>query len=225
MKKVLAFCIALVMIVGISIPSFAADLGGFIISPGANKGPILVDYENESDDCTAVILVTPYADRHTLDDEAREKLEAAYSMIVNSTDVTTLNADLAKLAADKGLDSKKLAISDLFDVSYHSCDTHDEHGAFTITIKPESLTNFVGLLHMNGDQWELISNAKVETRDGEKVLTFTVDELSPFAIVLNTDEDAPQTSDNQQLMFYIALMAVSATAMIIIGFKLRKQED
>ncbi|MBQ7355249.1 MAG: hypothetical protein IJW62_07015 [Clostridia bacterium] len=224
MKRVLALCIALVMVVGMSLPAFAA-LGGFISSPGGNKGPELVEYDNENHECTAVLIVTPYAERHTLSEEKREELEGAYAVIVNSTDITDLNTDLADLAAKKNLDSKKLAVSDLFDASYYSCDIHDEHGAFTITVKPESLQNFVGLLHLYNGEWELIDNAKVETKDGAEVLTFTVDDLSPFAIVVNTDANPPQTSDNFQWIFYIALMVVSASAMIFIGFKLKKQED
>lgn len=226
MKKVLALCIALVMVVGMSMPAFAA-LGGFVSSPGGNKGPELVDYDNDSDACDAILVVTPYADRHTLPDATRAQLEAAYTEIINSTDITALNAELAKLAESKKLDSKQLAVSDLFDVSYYNCTVHEEEGHryFTITIKPESLKNFVGLLHKNGDNWELISNAKVETRDGAKVLTFTVDDLSPFAIVVNTDADAPQTSDNFQWLFYVALMVVSAGAMILIGYKLKVRED
>lgn len=224
MKKIIAFCIALVMMVGMCLPSFAA-LGGFISSPGGKKGPELVDYDNANSECTAILIITSYADRHTLDDATRAKLEEAYSIIVNSTDITTLNAALAKLADDQNMDGKKLAVSDLFDISYYSCDIHDDHGAFTVTIKPETLTNFVGLLHLNGDEWELIDNAKVEEQDGEEVLTFTIEELSPFAIVVNTDEEAPQTSDDFQWLFYIALMVVSAAAMVFIGFKLKERED
>jgi hypothetical protein len=224
MKKVLVFGLSLLLIIAMNVPAFAA-LGGFIYSPGRNKGPELIEYDNESHECTATLVVTPYAERHTLNEEKRNKLEEAYSIIVNTTDVTTLNDDLAEVAKKNNLDSKKLAISDLFDVSYYSCDIHNEHGAFTITIKPDYVKNFVGLLHLNGDEWELVSNAKVEKRGEDELLTFTVDELSPFAIVVNTDTTPAPTGDSFQWIFYIAMMAVSAAALIVIGFKLKAQEN
>lgn len=224
MKKVLISCLSLVMVAAMSLPSFAA-LGGFVSSPGAKKGPELIDYENSNHECTAEIEVTPYTDRHTLPDEKRDEIEDAYTMIVNSTDVTALNDDLADLAEDNGIDGKKLAVSDLFDVSYYSCDNHSEHGTFTITIKPETLENFVGLMYFDGEKWELVSDAKVEQLDENDVLTFTTDGFSPFAIVVNTDTTPVQTGDSFQWILYIVLMVVSASAMIFIGFRLRKQED
>ncbi len=224
MKKVLVFGLSLLLIIAMNVPAFAA-LGGFIDSPSRNKGTILIEYSCESDDCTAKLVVTPFAERHTLDDATRAKLNAAYDAIVNITDVTTLNADLAVYAAKNNLDAKKLAVSDLFDISYTGCDVHNQHGAFTITVMPETLNNFVGLLHLNGDNWELVSNAKVEKNGDNEVLTFTVDELSPFAIVLNTDVLPAPTGETFQWIFYVAMMAVSAAALVVIGFKLKVKEN
>ena len=219
MKKVLALCLTLVMVIAMSVPAFAGP-GGFVSSPSGSSAPDLYEYSNTDHNCTATLVITAYADRHTLDDETREELEAAYTEIANSTDITTLNADLAKLAKDMGIDGKKLAVSDLFDVSYYSCPSHSEHGAFHITIKPETLQNFAGLLHRNGDSWELLE-AKV---DGE-LLTFVVEDLSPFAIVVDTSAGSPVTGDFSNVGFYVAAMTVSAAALVVIVCMLAKKRE
>lgn len=219
MKRILALCLTLVMVFALSVPAFAGP-GAFVSSPSGNSAPELYEYSNSDHNCTAVLVITAYADRHTLDDATREKLEKAYSDIANSTDLTTLNSDLAALTQKMGIDGKKLAVSDLFDISYHSCPSHSEHGSFTITIKPEVLKNFVGILHLNGDNWELIEDAKVE---GE-LLTFVVDELSPFAIVVDTSAEPPVTGDFSNIGFYVAAMAISAAALLVVVLKLKKRE-
>lgn len=219
MKKVLALCLTLVMVIAMSVPAFAAP-ANFVSSPSGTSAPELFEYSNADHNCTAKLVITAYADRHTLDDATRAKLEQAYDEIVNASDVTALNADLAALAKKMNVDPSKLAVSDLFDISYHSCPQHSEHGAFTITIRPELLKNFVGLMHLNGDNWELIENAKAVNGN----LTFTVDELSPFAIVVDTSAGSPITGDFSNVGFYVAAMAISASALVVIAFKLKKRE-
>lgn len=224
MKKILAFCITLVMLAGMSMPAFAA-LGGFVSSPGGNKGPELVEYDPTDDACTAKLVVTPYGERHSLSAEKRAILEKAYAEIVNSTNVLNLSAEFKAMVEKKGWSKHTFAVSDLFDISYYDCTIHTGHNGFEIVIKPETLKNFVGLLHLNGNTWELVENAKVEKRGGVDVLTFTVDTLSPFAIVVDTDAVPPKTSDNNQWVLYVSLMVVSASVLVYMGNKLRKQEN
>ena len=219
MKKALSLVLTLVMALSLCVPAFAAP-GRFVTSPSGVKGPELVDFSNSDHECTAEIIVTPYADRHTLDDATRQKLEKAYSDIVNATDLTNLVAELADLAKTLKIDSDKLAVSDLFDISYISCPQHSEHGYFTITLKLENTKGFVGLIHLNGDNWELINDVKVE---GDNI-TFTVEDLSPFAIVVNTDVAPAPTGDFSNIGIYAAIMAVSAVALVLIVVKLRKRE-
>ena len=219
MKKVLALCLTLVMVVALAVPAFAG-LGGFVSSPSGNSAPQLKDYYNEDHECTASLVITSYADRYTLDDETRAMIEEAYGTIVGTDDVTTLNADLAKLAKDMKIDPSKLAVSDLFDISYYSCPQHSEHGKFFITISAETLKNFVGLMHYDGENWELISDAKIE--DGD--LVFSVDDLSPFAIVVDTSAGSPITGDFSNIGFYAVVMVVSAVALVVVAVKLKKRE-
>jgi hypothetical protein len=138
---------------------------------------------------------------------------------VNAVDVTALNADLAALAKKMKIDPAKLAVSDLFDISYVNCPDHTGHDAFTITIRPEVLKGFVGILHLNGDNWELVEAKAVNGN-----ITFTVSDLSPFAIVVDTSADSPVTGDFSNIGFYVAVMAISASALVVIAFKLKKRE-
>ena len=225
MKKVLAICLMMVMVLSMSVNVFAAS-GGFVSSPSGNPAPTVVSFKPSDDDCTAQLVVTPYGDKHDLSDALRAMFEKAYNDIVNSDDLTKLNAELAKLAADKKIKGKDLAVSDLFDIHVTGCDYHDEHVDFDITLDADTLDRFEGLLHMNKDGvWELVTDAEV-INNGEH-LKFSADSFSPFAIVVDTSSgspDAPQTGDNSMIHIYAIVMAVSALAIVVITVKSRKQK-
>ncbi len=222
MKRVFALCMTIVLIVAMSVPAFAA-LGEFISSPSGVKAPKLIKYVPKSDNCTAKIAITPYSERHTLDDATRALLEKAYSDIVNSNVIGgQLKDELSKLASDNGIDYTALAIGDLFDISYYDCADHAAHGGFSITIAPEVYDNVTGVLHLNGDKWELL---EVTTDTANKSITFEVDSLSPFAIVYNTKPGSSVTGDSSNAWIYIVLMTVSVSALGVIGYKLSKREN
>lgn len=225
MKKVLAICLMMVMVLSMSVNVFAAS-GGFVSSPSGNPAPTVVSFKPSDDDCTAQLVVTPYGDKHDLSDALRAMFEKAYNEIVNSGDLTKLNADFAKLVADRNLTADKLAVSDLFDIHVSGCDYHDEHVDFDITLDADTLSRFVGLLHMNKDGvWELVTDAEV-INNGEH-LKFSADSFSPFAIVVDTSSgspDAPQTGDNSMIHIYAIIMVVSALAIVVITVKSRKQK-
>ena len=222
MKKVLTFCLAMVMTVSMCISTLAAP-GGFMSSPSGKPAPIVVSITSANKDCTAKLVITPYGERATLSDALRALLEKAYSEIVGIDDVTKLNADLAKLVADKNLDSSKIAVDQLFDIHVTGCDTHEGHTDFDIVLDAEMLSRFVGLLHMNKDGvWELVADAEV-VNNGEH-LKFSIDSFSPFAIVINTGEvEDPDTGDSNAIYLYAGLMAVSAVALAFLVFKSKKQ--
>ena len=225
MKKVLAICLMMVMVLSMSVNVFAAS-GGFVSSPSVNPAPKVVDFDPSDEECTAQLVITPYGDRHDLSDVLRAMLEKAYNSIVNSDDLTKLNAELAKIAADKNIVGTDLAVSDLFDIHVTGCDYHDEHVDFDITLDVDTLSHFVGLLHMNKDGvWELVTDAEV-VNNGEH-LKFSVDSFSPFAIVVDASSgtlDAPQTGDNSMIHIYAIIMVVSALAIVVITVKSRKQK-
>ncbi len=220
MKKLAVVCLVLLLISCMSLNVLAAN-GGFISSPSTNKDPRLVSFRPGSEDCTAQLVVTAYADRDTLLPEDKTVIETAYGTIQQNADLSKLNADLVTVAQGLEIAVESLAVSDLFDVTYHSCDhdVHAAHGAFTIQIEAETLKNFVALMHYNDGVWELVPGASVE---GD-ILTFQADDLSPFAIVVNADAD----SDTGDTLFSIsaAAMVVSAVAFAICLKKSKKEAE
>lgn len=222
MKRVLSIFVAVVLMVSASFTVMAAP-GGFISSPSGNLAPELVEFSSESEDCTATLVVTAYSDRETLPQEALEKIEKAYKEITNNVDLSKLCAGISEIAKEKNIPVARLAVSDLFDISYYDCDEHDEHGHFDITLKSESLEHFVCLLHLNGDKWEIVKDAKAE---GEH-LVFDIEELSPFAIVVDAGEDyvnPPQTGDNSHITLYVIVMIACVLALVVLLGKNRKKK-
>lgn len=217
MKKVFVFCLAMVMVVTMGVTVFAAP-GNFVSSPSGNQAPVLVSFENESDDCTGDIVITAYADRDTLNDATRELLEDAYNQIVDNAAFKEIADELAK---ETNIPVERMACSDLFDVSYVGCAEHADHGYFTITFKAETLKNFVGLLHLNNGNWEIIENPVVGNNG--TTLTFKVDDFSPFAIIVDTGAtDVPETGDRSMLPLWITLAVASALMLVLVSVKYKK---
>ena len=133
------------------------------------------------------------------------------------------NVDLAELANNLDIDAYGLAVSDFFDIHETDCqENHEAHDEFVLVLNADSLKNFVCLLHMNKNgEWDLVPNAEV-IGDGTQ-LKFSVDSFSPFAIVVDTTTLPPQTNDNGMFYVYLALMALSAAALVVVVIKIKKQ--
>ena len=227
MKKVLALLLTVALVATLSVSAFA-QTGGFVSSPSNNQAPTLISFKASDKDCDGSLVVTSFGKRNELSDTLRALLEKARDEVASSTDLTKLNSDLAKVAAQKNIAGSNLAVSDLFDIHVTGCDTHDGHFEFDITLAADTLSRFVGLLHMKHDgTWELVKDAKV-VNNGEH-LTFSVESLSPFAIVVNTDPNAaPPTSDNWMIYVYGGIAVVSGIALVAVWFfwrKSKKQEN
>lgn len=224
MKRIFALLMTLVVIVAFATVTFAEN-GGFYESPSKNQAPTLDSFENENDECEATLHITSYADRDQLSEEAQQKLAAAFDTILNATDLTTVNSGLANLAKELGIAGTDLAVSDLFDISYHEEGDHSGHGAFTVALNAETLKNFVAFLHYENGQWVLVEDAKVV--DGEK-LTFTVDTLSPFAVVVNTNPAVPGSAVGLPVGAIIAIVAaavaVAGGIAFLVFFLLKKKK-
>lgn len=210
MKKVLAICLTMLFVASMGATVCAAP-AGFVSSPAAGTAPTMISFDLLSDDCTADLEVTSYGDRNTLPAAELALVEKAYA------DITTDLTGLVKEFAGK----KDLAVSNLFDISAVGCANHEDHEGFTITLAVEALNRFEGLLHMTADgKWELV-DAKII--NSGKNLQFTVNSLSPFAVVINTGAgDSPATGDNAMMYVYATVMAVSALAVLTITVKGKK---
>ena len=220
MKKVLACILSLILVVALSVSVMAT---GFVKSPVLNDAPKIKDFETEEDHtCGYDLAITPYEDRADLAAEAKQEIEKAYEDIKANADLTKMVADLAKVAEDKKIEKENLAVSQLFDISEEECAEHADHGTVTIHLTAD-LKNFVALLHKTDAGWVVVNSAQVV--DAETI-KFSVDELSPFAIVVDaTAEKNVSTGDNANLALYIALMSVSAVALVVVVVLMKKKSN
>lgn len=221
MKKLLVCMLAVVICLSLS---FSALAGGFVSSPSLNNGPTLIEAETECEDCGITIEITPYSERDTLSADKRELIEKAYEQILSAANSTAFNEALKEIAKKRNIAFEKLAVSDLFDISYVHCGKHEEVSKFRIKFKSEVLKNFIVLLHYNGTDWTEMTDAKV---NGD-YLTFTASDFSPFAIVVDTSvaTGGDNTTGDRFPWEYVAIMGGAATACIvcIIIYKKRVSE-
>lgn len=218
MKKVMMICMMLLLSVSLCF-SASADPGWFVSSPSGNAAPELIVFVPGDENCTAKPVVTPYAQRDQLTQEDRLAIEKAYRDIATSTDLGALCGDLATLAQQQNIPATNLEVSDLFDLSTTDCTEHESHKSFTVTLKAETLENFVGLLHYNNGTWELIQPARVE---GDR-LTFNAENMSPFAIVVNTGDAVVEEEDGKidplNLLAYCTILTAAALSVIVLWKK------
>lgn len=222
MKKIITLVLAISLVLVSAISAFAAP-AGFVESP-TDDTPSLYFFENESDGCKAELIVTPFSRVDELSDSKEQENRDAYNDIVNNND--SFAKAMAKLAALKGVDVSDLAVSELFDVSYYETAGHEGHGAFTISVKAKNLNQFVGLLHCHNGEWTVVEGASAE---GD-VLTFTVDDLSPFAIVVDTNTNANPEIPNTDtqlpvLVWTCAAVIITSTVVIALVTKQKKVKE
>lgn len=221
MKKVFAICLALVMVFALGLNVMAAP-SNFVESPSKNGAPIIVDCKNESEDCTAIVVVTPYGDRDSLTDEQKKNLEDAYNQIVNSGNLGDMFSGIESIVGPDTVITD-LAISDLFNMYYSDCNTHSGHGSFKIQLSTDTLKGFVGLIQFIDGEWKNVDDAKV---DGN-YLSFTADELSSFAVVVDrtkAESTSPITGAplNSYIIYGAAFVVVTLSVAAVVVFSKKK---
>lgn len=218
MKKIIAICLSFIIAASATVTVFAAP-ANFWGSPSGKPSPEIISFKSSDPNSTVQLILTPYSDRNDLSDGQIALLEKAYDSIRNAKSLTELNAELADVVAKLEIDSKYLAVTNIFDIHYVGSDNQSQK--FEIVLSVDELNNFVGLLHMNKDGvWELVSDAKIE-QDGDH-LVFSVDSFSPFAVVVDTTGESPRTGDSVMIISAIVL-AVSVIALAAITVKRKKQ--
>lgn len=221
MKKVLVFCVTLLVVASLMLTAVMAAPKGFVSSPTGQSAPELIGAENSDEDCQGEVIITPYSEKDDLNDDHENDMDDAYDSIVNSDNLSDLNSDLKDAADKAGVKDGNLAVSDLFHVDF-DCDEHEGHGEFSITIKPETLKNFVGLMYYDGEKWVYIDDAKV---NGDH-LNFSLKNPAPVAIFVNSAKGSistPQTGDDFPWI-YVAVIAASAIGLAVVIAKLKKRE-
>lgn len=211
MKKMAISLLALALAVCMPLTAFAA--GAFLSSP-SNTTTELVDYDF-TDGCGATLIVTPYGERDTLDEDSRKTLEEAYGQIAGDKNLGNLSDELKDLAEKLGLDVTNLAVSDLFNIGYKGCDDHTDH-SYTVKLKPEILKNFVTVMQYVDGKWIVIENAKAEGG----YLTMSSKYYGPVAIVVEKGNTA--TGDSFPWI-YLVMMVVSAAGLVAVSVMYKKK--
>ncbi len=216
MKRVMFVCLALALVLSLSVSAFA-DNGGFVSSPTSTPAPE-VESGTVAGGAAVELVVTPVSGTDTLPEEQKTEMNKAYEEILENKDVTQLNTDLAAKVEDLGVKKEDVAVSDLFDLDVKNA--APTTGKVTVKLKV-NIQNFVALLHMIDGVWTMVENAAYA--DG--VLSFEVDSFSPFAIVVDTKASTttPPTGDNSALWMFAALAVVSGAAVVVCWTKFRKQ--
>ncbi len=215
MKKILVFGLVLVMCLSMGLTAFAAN-GGYIQSPSKNKAPTVVEVTPETTTEGLVITITPFAERSKLTGETAANFNEAHEDIVANKNIDALTPAVKAVAEKANVKVENLGVSDLFDVSANKALT----GAVTIKLNAETAKHFVALLHYHNDTWEVVENASVK----DNTLTFTVKELSPFAIVVDREKatvTAPLTGDNGVASVVAVMALVSALGIVLVSKKVK----
>lgn len=199
MKKIISCLLVVMLLCSLSVAAFADNF----VSSVANAGAPEVAEATQADgsDAKALIVVTPYEDKDKLSEEKQAEIDEAFDSLANAEDLAAVNDELKEAAGDQSV-----AVSDLFDISL----TGEGEVSFplTITLQDKNLDNFAALLHFVDGEWQWV-DAEV---DGE-ALTFAVDSLSPFAVIVAVDEaSSAKTGDTVPYGFIIGAVVLAAGA-------------
>jgi hypothetical protein len=193
-----------------TVAAFAAP-EGFVHSPTGRPAPGIVTFDPADDDCSAKLVITPYGDKDALPEDIKKQLEKAFDDIINADNLKDLCDGLADVVGNK-----TAKVSDLFNVHTTDCKTHDDHVDFDVVLEADNLKNFAGLMYRDNDgKWVLVKDAKVSGNH----LKFSLDNFdgaAPFAIVVTTGTNAPQTGDTGYTHVYLTIMAVSGLALAVV---------
>ena len=227
MKRILIALFVVATALILTLQTFAAS-GVFVSSPSGKAAPELIEGVNEDSECVAEVEICAYSDRDALSEADKSKLEAAYKSIVNADDLADLNEKLGELANTLQISSDKLAVSDLFNVGYSDCASHNDHGKFSVKIKPVVIDNFACLMYYDGSAWVVVENVVVD--EDEATITFDMSDPAPYAIVVH-DGSAVIPDDGGSIGVVAVVVAsffafgiVAAAIVFFIIYKMSKKK-
>ena len=208
MKKLITLALALIMAMTMTVAASAA----FVSSPSASDGPSIEDVVTEDGSEAPEIVLTPYKDRENLSEDGKKDMEEAYDDIKGTDNLVDKVEGLDEVAEDKGVKEEDLAVKDLFNLDTEDGEALD--GKVTITLKPDTLKNFVALVVKDGDSWVVVPGVEVDKENG--TISFDAEDLGTYAIVVNNpdDKDSPATSDafDFSILFMVGTVVFGAAA-------------
>lgn len=82
-------------------------------------------------------------------------------------------------------------MSDFFYAGQIGCVYHVVHGIYTVTIAPDSVENYAGLIQYGEDGWTLLESTVVEG-----TIVFEIADGAPLAILVHDGTGAPDAESN-----------------------------
>ena len=229
MKKVVCFITAMMLCVSLIGFAFAADVE-FVPSISYKGAPNIVEItDNQGNPAigtivnangenigylgTDCLLITPRSEANNstkIPAAAKETLLSVYEQLDNGS---------MKLPYGAGVDGDKMIVRDLFDVSW-LCTEHPALIApkgvtvtLTFNIGIEADVTPVVMTYING-VWEEIVSVK---NNGNGTITCVFEDFCPVAISVPVPGQGPDdTSDKSNVMLWTILLAVSATAVVVM---------
>ena len=225
MRRIISAILALVLILAVAAPAFAA--GTFVPSVSYKDGPEIEDAElskEKVDDCLVVTSIQQAKDKVTdIYQEDRDLLQEVYEK---------LNSGEMKLPLEGNY-----VIRELVDVSFQvtPCVENDDHLHKEELLKPDihievdfylgvGKNDKVVVLSYYDGSWDHVVSS---TNNGDGTVTCVFEHFCPVAFAVEKEEaDGPaQTGDvlGQDLMLWILLMVVSMAGIVGLNIYRRKQ--
>lgn len=165
-------------------------------------GIIKLDIVKEADDLKYKLIVTPYAQYPTIADPTnRDLCPVVYQDIVPVPVLSDYLPIIRPKAAAISVPPEDCCTYQIFDVTYYRdygdhLEKSDKHSTISLNLPDYVLDRFVCLLHYMNGQWYVVDNAYVERSEG--LLCFSVDKLSPFAIIVHENLKTDTTIKSPQ---------------------------
>ncbi|MBQ8606018.1 MAG: hypothetical protein IJ408_04715 [Clostridia bacterium] len=222
MKRIISIVMVMVVLLGLSVTAFAAE-GDFVPSINEKSAPTIksitvttasgtwVCTQHDIDKCILVTPVSEIKEEDRLLESTKQALIDVYNKILNAAKLSDIFTNI------DGVD--KMVVRDLFDVS-SICDALNEvfpkEGtsiAITFDLGIDADTNVVCASLINGS-WG--THSVKNNGDGTVTVDFT--HFCPVAFLVSNSEvgNNPGTGDAQQLEIWIATLAVSLAAIIVL---------
>lgn len=234
MKKIICLILSLVLCLSLAAPVLAEE--EFVPSVTYKGHPSIVPVEDEQGrkaigtvngedgeimdyiyDC---LLVTSVADAQASTEipaAAKETLLSVYAKLSDGSMVLPYGDDV---------DADAMVIKDLFDISW-LCEEHPTMVApagvtvkLTFDLDVSAHADVVVMSYKNNTWSEIVS----VTNNGDGTVTCVFEDFCPVAIAIPDEEYTPpaQTGDPSNVILWVALMAVSAGALVTVVVLKRK---
>mgnify|MGYP001482883225 CR=1 FL=1 len=241
MKKILSVILMVIFAFFVSAPALAATFvpsveqkqaPEIVVDSSGNAATITDREGNSTSVSSGAIIITPLSQADQAEDaDMAATMETAYAQLKKSTSLSGICSNFNDVLSeiDASLTEDDMVARDLFDISLYGDAKQllSNGGTIRITLATTLSQDTPRMvLHYQSDSWNALDPENV-TANADGSTTITVDNLSPFAIVVPTsaitgeEVTSPQTSDDSTDVWTMVAAAAAglATGFFTIAFK------